>query len=56
MAAAIATAACGGILIFRPGASMRLMARLLGVSLILEGALNVITMLTTVSTAARRAA
>lgn len=56
MAAAIATAACGGILIFRPGASMRLMARLLGVSLILEGALNVITMLTTVSTAARRTA
>ena len=56
MAAAIITAACGCLLIFRPGASVNLLGRLLGVSLILEGTLNIITMLTTVSTAARRAA
>ena len=56
MAAAIITAACGCLLIFRPGASVNLLGRLLGVSLILEGAMNIITMLTTVSTAARRTA
>ena len=56
MAAAIITAACGCLLIFRPGASVNLLGRLLGVSLILEGTMNIITMLTTVSTAARRTA
>lgn len=48
LVAAIVTACFGCALIFRPSARISMMGRLLGVSLIVDGVLNVITMLMTV--------
>lgn len=48
LVAAIVTACFGCALIFRPSARISMMGRLLGISLIVDGVLNVITMLMTV--------
>ncbi len=54
LVSAILTACFGCVLIFRPSAQMQLMACMLGISLILDGILNVITMLTTVKIVANQ--
>ena len=54
IAVAVVTSMFGCVLIFRPSARLHLMGQLLGVSLILDAVLNVITMLTTVNTAGKR--
>lgn len=48
LVAAIVTACFGCVLFFCPSAHISMMERLLGISLIADGVLNVITMLTTV--------
>lgn len=51
---AIATACFGCVLIFRPDPQMQVMIQMLGISLILDGILNIITMLTTVKIVANQ--
>ena len=51
---AIATACFGCILVFRPDSQLQIVGILLGISLILDGILNAITMLTTVKIVERQ--
>ena len=48
LVAAVVTCVFGCVLIFRPSASLAVMTELLGISLILDGVLNISTVLTAV--------